>query len=79
MGEVNAWAGRSKGLTSPRKFDAMRTAYEAHRRNGRLPATYEVVFGQAWGPRDSFGRAGSSNTVSLEDVRRELAAKRARR
>ena len=79
VGEVNALAGRSKGLTSPRKFDAMRTAYEAHRRNGRLPATYEVVFGQAWGPRDSSGRAGSSNTVSLEDVRRELAAKRARR
>jgi hypothetical protein len=37
------------------------------------------VFGQACGPRGSSGRAGSSNTVSLEDVRRELAAKRARR
>jgi hypothetical protein len=72
-------AGRSRGLTSPRKFGAMRAAYEAYRRDGRLPATYEVVFGQAWGPRDSSGRTGSSNTVSLEDVRRELAAKRARR
>lgn len=84
VGEVNALAGRSKGLTSPRKFDAMRAAYEAYRRNGRLPATYEVVFGQAWSPRDSSGRdssgrAGSSNTVSLEAMRRQLAAKRSHR
>ena len=57
----------------------MRAAYEAHRRNGRLPATYEVVFGQAWSPRDPAGRAGSSNTVSLEAMRHQLAAKRTRR
>ena len=79
VGEVNALAGRSRGLTSPRKFNAMRAAYEAHRRGGRLPATYEVVFGQAWSPRESSGRLSSPNTVSLEDMRRQLAAKRAPR
>jgi malonyl-CoA O-methyltransferase len=79
VGEVNALAGRPKGLTGPRKFDAMRAAYETHRRNGRLPATYEVVFGQAWGPRESPGGLASSNTVSLQDMRRQLGAKRGRR
>ena len=28
----------------------MIAAYERLRRDGRLPATYEVVFGQAWAP-----------------------------
>jgi malonyl-CoA O-methyltransferase len=77
VGQVNALAGRCKGLSSPRKFGAMRQAYEVYRRNGRLPATYEVVFGQAWAPRET--RTGSPNTVSLEDMRRQLAAKRGRR
>ena len=79
MGEINALAGRSRGLTGPRKFEAMRAAYEAHRRDGRLPATYEVVFGQAWCPRESSSRAAESNTVSLEEVRRQLASRRGRR
>ena len=79
VGEVNALAGRRKGLTGPRTFAAMRTAYEAQRRDGRLPATYEVVFGQAWGPRESPGRLASSNRVSLEDMRRQLGAKRGHR
>ena len=79
LGEVNALAGRSRGLTGPRKFAAMRSAYEAHRREGRLPATYEVIFGQAWSPSESRWRAGPPNTVSLEDMRRQLGSKRGRR
>jgi malonyl-CoA O-methyltransferase len=79
LGEVNALAGRSRGLTGPRKFDAMRAAYEVHRRDGRLPATYEVIFGQAWAPFEPPRRAGSPNAVSLEDMRRQLATKRGRR
>jgi malonyl-CoA O-methyltransferase len=76
LGQVNALAGRFRGLTSPRKFAAMRAAYETHRREGRLPATYEVVFGQAWGPLQTSSRVGSPETVSLQDMRRQLAAKR---
>jgi malonyl-CoA O-methyltransferase len=79
VGEVNALVGRGKGLTGPRKFEAMRRAYETHRRGGRLPATYEVVFGQAWGPREAQGRPGAPNTVSLEEMRRQLAGKLGRR
>jgi malonyl-CoA O-methyltransferase len=47
IGAHNVTAGRPKGLTGPRKFAAMQAAYETFRREGRLPATYEVIFGQA--------------------------------
>jgi malonyl-CoA O-methyltransferase len=47
IGAHNVTAGRPKGLTGPRKFAAMQAAYETFRRDGRLPATYEVIFGQA--------------------------------
>ncbi len=76
LGQVNALAGRPRGLTGPRTFEAMRSAYEAHRRDGRLPATYEVIFGQAWAPSQLLHRGASPNTVPLEDMRRQLATRR---
>jgi len=33
-----------------RKFAAMQAAYESFRQEGRLPATFEVVFAHAWVP-----------------------------
>jgi malonyl-CoA O-methyltransferase len=73
VGARNATTGRLKGLTGPRKFAAMQSAYEAFRIDGRLPATYEVVFGQAWGPAAEVRRAGGDSThVSLDEVRRQL-------
>jgi malonyl-CoA O-methyltransferase len=77
MGARNGAAGRLKGLTGPRKFAAMQAAYEIHRRDGRLPATYEVVFGQAWAPAASPARrADSGDRVSLEDMKRQLQTRR---
>lgn len=74
VGARNATAGRPKGLTGPRKFAAMQSAYESFRRDGRLPATYEVVFGQAWAPAES--QRASGDVVSLEEMKRQLAAHR---
>jgi len=50
IGAHNVNAGRARGLTGRRRFEAMLAAYESWRSDGRLPASYEVVFGQAWGP-----------------------------
>ena len=51
IGAHNAASGRPKGLTGRRTLQRMIEAYEAFRRaDGTLPATYEVVYGQAWGP-----------------------------
>jgi malonyl-CoA O-methyltransferase len=76
-GAHNATMGRAKGLTGRRQFAALQAAYEAHRRDGRLPATYEVVFGHAWTP-DTDARRGARDgaSVSLDDVKRQLHARR---
>ncbi len=54
IGARNATAARTRGLTGKGRWRAMAAAYETQRRAGLLPATYEVVYGAAWGAR---GRA----------------------
>ena len=39
---------RSKSLTGKDKFQSMIKMYESYRQDGKLPATYEVVYGHAW-------------------------------
>ncbi|WP_414040307.1 malonyl-ACP O-methyltransferase BioC [Acidithiobacillus sp. M4-SHS-6] len=53
VGATNARAGRPRGLLTPARLQKLRDAYETFRSQGRLPATYEVVYGHAWssGPR----------------------------
>lgn len=75
-GARNGAAGRLKGLTSARKFAAMQRAYEAHREGGRLPATCEVVFAQAWAPVAASTRAPTEQGISLDSLREQLAARR---
>ena len=50
LGAHNVTTGRARGLTGRQRIAAMRAAYERFRTDGRLPATYEVVYGHAWGP-----------------------------
>jgi malonyl-CoA O-methyltransferase len=78
-GARNATLGRPRGLTGRRGFAALQAAYETFRQEGRLPATYEVVFGHAWCPAGS-ARRGSADpsTVSLEEIKRQLQARRGR-
>lgn len=76
-GAHNATAGRSKGLTGTRKFAAMQAAYESFRQDGRLPATFEIVFAHAWVPAQSARRdLKDGASVSLEEIKRELRARR---
>ena len=76
-GAHNASRGRPRGLTGRRQFAAVETAYEALREDGRLPATYEVVFAHAWTPDTDVRRSTPDDThVSLEDIKRQLRARR---
>ncbi len=47
-GSTCAMRGRRRGLVGRASWEGLRTAYEARRREGRLPATFEVVYGHAW-------------------------------
>lgn len=54
LGATNAEQGRATGLTGKTRFKAMLAAYETQRRDGRIPATFEVVTLHAWGPPAGF-------------------------
>ena len=49
-GQQNALAGRRRGLTGKGVLAAMRAEYDKLRREGRLPASFEIVYGHAWKP-----------------------------
>jgi malonyl-CoA O-methyltransferase len=49
-GQQNVLAGRRRGLTGKGVLGAMQRAYEDLRHEGRLPATFEIVYGHAWKP-----------------------------
>ena len=63
IGAVNNLDGRRRGLSTMNKFKRMAKGYEKHRREGKLPATYEVVYGHAWCPKPS-ARPQDGSTVA---------------
>ncbi|MHB1676147.1 MAG: malonyl-ACP O-methyltransferase BioC [Sulfuriferula sp.] len=48
IGAHNVTGGRNLGLTGRARWRALETAFEQFRTNGRLPTTYEVIYGHAW-------------------------------
>ena len=57
IGAHNVTAARARGLTGRKRLAAMVGAYESLRRDGSLPATWEVIHATAWGAelRESHG------------------------
>jgi malonyl-CoA O-methyltransferase len=53
IGAHNVLSDRPRGLTGRRRLAALEMAYETRRRNDRLPATWEVVYGHAWVTEDA--------------------------
>jgi len=49
-GSINARANRPRGLGQRQRWQQARAAYEGMRQDGRLPATFEIVYGHAWKP-----------------------------
>jgi malonyl-CoA O-methyltransferase len=58
IGAHNVALGRNRGLTGRRSLEDLETRYEAFRRDGRLPATFEVVYGHAWKPEPRLSPSG---------------------
>jgi malonyl-CoA O-methyltransferase len=50
IGAHNAAQGRHRGLLGRGFLQKLTAAYEPFRMEGKLPATYEVVYGHAWKP-----------------------------
>jgi malonyl-CoA O-methyltransferase len=51
IGAQSADAGRARGLMGKSEWQQVVQHYERFRRDGKLPATFEIVYGHAWKPR----------------------------
>ena len=51
IGAHNTTTGRPRGLMGKRAWGQLVENYERLRSNGKLPATFEVVYGHAWKPQ----------------------------
>ena len=78
IGAHNVTCGRRRGLTGRGTWRVMTDEYETFRREGRLPATYEVIYGAAWrgeasatsGRGEIGSRAGGEVHISPAAIRR---------
>ena len=48
IGAHNSLPGRPRGLAGRERWKAVAAGYEKWRRDGALPASYEVIYGHAW-------------------------------
>jgi len=78
LGATHADAHRARGLMPPSRLRAALAAYDTFRlEDGRVPATWEVVYASAWAPdhgqpvRDGQGEVASIPISSLKVRRRE--------
>jgi malonyl-CoA O-methyltransferase len=60
IGAHNATAGRAHGLMGKNAWARLVENYERLRSNGKLPATFEVVYGHAWKPQPRTTRDGAA-------------------
>lgn len=71
VGAQNVNTYRQKNLTGKNKIQQVVSAYEQFRRNGALPATYEIVYGLAWKPAiDQARQYAGVSYVPVEKIRR---------
>jgi malonyl-CoA O-methyltransferase len=72
IGAHNVTAGRPRGLVGRARLQRLQDAYEVFRKNGQLPATYEVVYGAAWGPagRSASAMIGGEARIAPGAIRR---------
>lgn len=50
IGAHNSTTGRAQGMMGRAAWSQVLERYEQHRRDGRLPATFEIIYGHAWKP-----------------------------
>ena len=60
IGAHNVTEGRPRGLMGRQRWRRMLAALEATRREGRLPASFEIVYGHAWKPEPRMTDDGSA-------------------
>ena len=71
IGAHNVLPQRNSGLMGKGQWQALVSAYDRFRINGKLPATYEVVYGHAWKPALSKRKTiDGQQTIPLGEFKR---------
>lgn len=70
LGARNVNSGRRRGLTSKNIMQQVADAYEQFRRDALLPATYEVVYGHAWGGQIKQQKSGGEIRIPIDQIQR---------
>jgi len=70
IGAHNVTAGRWRALTGKGRLQQMMDRYEAYRRDGRLPSTYEVIYGAAWRGQAASTDSGAEFRISPAQIHR---------
>lgn len=75
IGAQQVLPGRASGLMGKTRWARLLAAYEPFRRAGRLPATFEVVYGHAWRPASATRKTiEGAQTIALDDFKRMVKA-----
>lgn len=73
IGAHNVLPERNSGLMGKGRWQALVAAYEHFRTDGKLPATYEVVYGHAWKPEFSKRKpVDGQHTIPLAEFKRRV-------
>jgi malonyl-CoA O-methyltransferase len=80
IGAHNVNNGRRKTLTGKQRLEKAMKYYESYRKDNKLPATYEIIYGHAWKPEVEKNISTGANTqaISLEDLKRDLADRKSK-
>ncbi len=70
LGAGNAQQAKRRGLTGRARFRRFLSAYEAMMQEGRVPATYEVVYGHAWAPASRRTADGQTVRIPIDKIGR---------
>lgn len=69
LGAHNANRDRSRGLTGKGRMNRMRESYEKFRSDGKLPASYEVIYAHAWVPDQKQKSEHGVTMVPIENIK----------
>lgn len=71
IGAHNVTSGRGHGLMGKKTWRTMSDNYEKLRQEGRLPATYEVIYGHAW-VNEKITKADGRQVIAMKIEARQM-------
>ncbi|MBN4078685.1 malonyl-ACP O-methyltransferase BioC [Gammaproteobacteria bacterium AH-315-C21] len=71
IGAHNVTAGRQRSLMGKQQLRQIEQGYEKYRDNGKLPASYEVIYGHAWVPEQK-------NRIKEDNIEVKISLKQLR-